>query len=668
MDSVEGDIGVASFTDSRSRYSPPRRSATLPSPTSSTSVPSTAPTLRQSRTPSLPPTSKDLTRRLSFPDARLQDETLANLNRWIIGFVLVDFDVDTGPLCQNVDNNYPHFTLPTSVQKQLAFSSLPEGDIPPSLTSQGYSYSWRLPYPNEQELRKAEQEQRQPVLRLSKTSSDETTETDGAMYGYVWFSQEQNSSLRRNYSQRSLVLLTQYPHLSGLFSSVISILGPLHFLHAKQSGAKGGMVESACLNIASWPPYREGSTLELPLLGSVLNVEIPLPFQAQYPKVLPSIVVPARVPTPSSTKPPTPALSILTSTTTTPRILPATHPLTPLSVLLFSPRTPNPSPASSTNATLTPTSGGGGLSFTKLLLIWELLVLEEPLLVYVSDPKSGSELLCHLRNLIRPIPFKGDLKPYFHIHDPSFPILCGRPGSKPKLGLLLAATNPLVLKNCQKTWPHILRLDRSTTPTAMLSDLLFGSSTLSPVSASPKPAISPSIDRRKEFFGENTAKSASRSSSVASINRVKAKEGGHGGFDSRSSTSSTRSSSPASLAPAATSTSSARLPIPSTSPPKKSTIGTAGGSGSASESWWGLKSERKRHLKKDDQVCALIEQKFKEGDYLGCDEVIYKHFASLTEKLLSPISRYLLTTSPTSSPSYVFNCIFYTFCLRLTST
>lgn len=40
---------------------------------------------------------------------------------------------------------------------------------------------------------------------------------------------------------------------------------------------------------------------------------------------------------------------------------------------------------------------------------------------------------------------------------------------------------------------------------------------------------------------------------------------------------------------------------------------------------------------------------------LGCDEAIYKHFASLTEKLLSPISRYLLTA--TSSPSYVLPSI-----------
>jgi hypothetical protein len=88
MDSYEGDIGIPSFTKpSPPLNTPPQRSSTLPSSTTTT-------TTSDNNTIS----SKDLTRRLSFPDARLQDETLSNLHRWIIGFVLVDFDIDTGPV------------------------------------------------------------------------------------------------------------------------------------------------------------------------------------------------------------------------------------------------------------------------------------------------------------------------------------------------------------------------------------------------------------------------------------------------------------------------------------------------------------------------------------------------------------------------------------------
>ncbi|GAA5877787.1 hypothetical protein JCM16303_000237 [Sporobolomyces ruberrimus] len=678
MDSLEGDIGIPSFTK------PPRRASTLPSTTSNRTtnstphVPLPTPTPRSASLREVEHT-RDLTRRLSFPDARLQDETLEKLRRWIIGFVLVDFDIDTGP---NLDNNYPHFSLPPSVQHQLAFSSLPEGDLPPSVTidEQGYSYSWRIPYPEEAELEKLEREKgkgKERYLRLPKPREGE--ETDGGLYGYVWFSQEQNTTLRRNYSQRSLVLLTHHPHLPGLFSSVLEILGPLHFLHAKQSGAKGGMVESACLNIAAWPEPIPGTNLELPLLGTVLNVSLPLPYQAQYP------TTPTQPPPPiaSTSGSGTGTLSILTSTTIPILFLPATQPLTPLCLLLFSPQ----SLISPSLSTSTPggTGGSAGIGFTKLLLIWELLVLEEPLLVYSNDPKSGSEVLTHFKNLIRPIPFKSDSKPYFHIHDPSFPLLC-RPGSKPPPGLLLSSTNPLVLQNCSKTWPHLLRIDRthsSTSTPSLPSSSAYASqqSTLSPLSANSSSSsststtktspttngISPLIGRRKGIFEDslsargspgrasstNGSISSSRSSSLASTNRqslqhndVWSNEGGDNG--------GSRSSSPR---PGVGGGIGGGLGLGFKGSSKSTTNGTGGVNGGSvvekgtNGDGWGLKSERKRHVKKDEDVWKLVQQKWVQRDYIGCDEVIYRHFASLTEKLLSPLSRYLLTASSTPSSS-----------------
>jgi len=129
-------------------------------------------------------------------------------------------------------------------------------------------------------------------------------------------------------------------------------------------------------NIAR-PDPTPGATLELPLLGSVLTVTLPLPYQAQYPSI-PSAPSPAP-PIPPAPPPPS---------TIRPLSIPATHPLTPLSFLLFSSQSP-----SSTNQ----------VGFTKLLLIWELLVLGESLLIYCQDPKTGSELIAHFKNLIRPV-------------------------------------------------------------------------------------------------------------------------------------------------------------------------------------------------------------------------------------------------------------------------
>jgi hypothetical protein len=62
------------------------------------------------------------------------------------------------------------------------------------MTREGYSYSWRIPYPtDEKELKKFDQEIGGKVLRLPKSELEEE-ESDGALYGYVWFSQEQVSS------------------------------------------------------------------------------------------------------------------------------------------------------------------------------------------------------------------------------------------------------------------------------------------------------------------------------------------------------------------------------------------------------------------------------------------------------------------------------------------
>ncbi|GAA6063699.1 hypothetical protein JCM10212_000278, partial [Sporobolomyces blumeae] len=547
MDSVEGDLGIPSFdrppdssvaSGSLPVHRTPSASSTGPGP----SRPRDDPRARH---------PNELTRRISFPDARLEHDTLSALHRWIVGFVLVDFDIDTGP---NLDNNYPHFVLPPTITAQLAFASLPEGDLPPpppldtaSSTSDGYCYSWRIPYPPEAELAKFDRDtgnKGKHVLRLP-----ETHERDGGLYGHVWFNQERDATLRRNFSQRSLVLLTHHAHLSGLFASVLAILGPLHFRHAKTPGAKGGMVESACLNIAAWPDLVPGTTVELPLLGDVLTVALPLPHQAQFP-------------TPPASSSST-STSFRSPATSPPRTISATHPLTPLSLLLFSPQhasLPSASTSfSSSNPVPAPTAFGAlrpkqrslppafpsiptATGFTKLLLLWELLVLGEPVLIYSNDPRTGSQVVEHLKNLIRPIPFVTDSRPYFHVHDPAFPILC-RPGSTPPKGVLIASTNPLVLKNCRH-WPHVLRLDRSHPVVVPPTSPPASSSPFDPVpvhhhhhpGTAPSPSASPLVSNlsistqaldlgRRKSVSElstttTTTTSSSRSSSLVSTSRV----------------------------------------------------------------------------------------------------------------------------------------------------
>ncbi|GAA5865062.1 hypothetical protein JCM8547_007700 [Rhodosporidiobolus lusitaniae] len=584
-DFASGDLGV------------PSAGPHLPPPSSTSSAP-----LSTDR-PQLNPKRATLTRKLSFPDpdtAPLDPLLLARLRRYILTFALVEFDIDQGP---NLDNAFPPVRFPPDVKSNIAFSSLPEGDLPsfspvaststaspPAPGENGYAYHWQIPYPSEGDLRRAEQADWEKARSEGRANGavngkgkgkevfrlPEGDEGDGALHGFVWFVQEKDDRLRRGYSQQSLI--THLPSLSGLFSSLLTILGPLHFKHAQTAGAKGGMVESACYNIASWPDPTPGTTLELPFLGSVLTVSLPLPSQAQFPPPPPpgsssaSSMSPrgarrAFTHPPPSSQPPSPFLSAAAwtpspSSTLPPPVLPASLPLTPLCVLLFPPYSGSPG------------GGGGGkigpIGFTKLLLLWELVLLGESLLVFSNEPRVGAEVVEHLTRLVRPVKFAGDARPYAHVHDRDFGRLCKADG-KPPPATLLASTNPLVLRNC-KAWPHILRLDRASSPQS--------SSSASSSSLRPPPH----------------AKSGALGRSASVGARPGSTSAGGGGL---------------------------------------------GGDNGGKE--FGLKSQRKRHVKKDEEVGRRVEEAWGRGEYLACDLLLYQHFASLTERFLAPLNRYFGT-------------------------
>ncbi|KAK4049215.1 hypothetical protein OIO90_005504 [Microbotryomycetes sp. JL221] len=322
-------------------------------------------------TPRPPPQARqsDLTRRTSFPDDLADQHILNKLHRWIWCFALVDFDLDTGPI---LDNLYPNVNLPSTAKANIAFSSLPEGELPSSRT---LSYSWRIPMSSATTRRTATTN----VTTKGQQCDSVPPGGDGYLHGYVYFIQEKDERIRRGFAQRSLVLISHLPSLPGLFETALSVIGPLFFKH-KQGG--GGTIEAACHNIANWPGPTAGSSLELPLLGSVLS-------------------------------------------------LPASVPLTPLSTALH-----------------------GTLSFSRILLLWELVLLGEPILISAPDSRTGADLVHHFRNLIRPIPFAGDYRPFFHIHDTDYSSIANN--SKPAPGTIIATTNPLVVSSC-KHWSNIVR-------------------------------------------------------------------------------------------------------------------------------------------------------------------------------------------------------------------
>lgn len=57
---------------------------------------------------------------------------------------------------------------------------------------------------------------------------------------------------------------------------------------------------------------------------------------------------------------------------------------------------------------------------------WELVLMGEPILVVADTPKGASDAVFTLLELIKPVPFGGDFRPYFTIQDSDFKNICAK--------------------------------------------------------------------------------------------------------------------------------------------------------------------------------------------------------------------------------------------------
>lgn len=90
----------------------------------------------------------------------------------------------------------------------------------------------------------------------------------GYYWGYVYFRQVKDPKLPRGYFQKSVVILSRLP-FSNLFHKLNELIAPEYFSEGPLS------LELACRSINKWPAPIPGETLRLPILGSVLCVNIP---------------------------------------------------------------------------------------------------------------------------------------------------------------------------------------------------------------------------------------------------------------------------------------------------------------------------------------------------------------------------------------------------------
>ncbi|XP_047641838.1 protein DENND6B isoform X3 [Phacochoerus africanus] len=230
-------------------------------------------------------------------------------------------------------------------------------------------------------------------------------------FGYVYFRQVKDSSARRGYFQKSLVLVSRLPFVR-LFQALLSLVAPEYFDKLTPC------LEAVCNEIDQWPAPVPGQTLNLPVMGVVLQVHIP-----------------SRVDKPESGPP---AQRGHENLLPAPVVLSSVHELD-----LFRCFQP---------------------VLAHVQMLWELVLLGEPLVVLAPSPAVSSEMVLALTSCLQPLKFCCDYRPYFTVHDSEFKEFTTRTQAPPNV--VLGVTNPFFIKTLQH-WPHILRVGEPR----MLGDL-----------------------------------------------------------------------------------------------------------------------------------------------------------------------------------------------------
>ncbi|KAF8948002.1 Protein dennd6a [Haplosporangium gracile] len=302
------------------------------------------------------------------------------LRQWMVCFCVVNFDLEKG---QAIESIYPPSEFTPEESKNICFSSFPDSN---TFDVGDTVFNFRI-----------------RSTTAGRAATGPTTDA-GFLYGYVFFRQKQDPSIRRGYFQKSVVVLTQHPFI-GLFSKIVSVLGPAYFEIGKP------MLETAFHDIARWKAPTTDSMMELPFMGQLLQVQLAKPQQPQLLETSPFEIATYQ---------------------------PDTHILSSV-----------------------PINGGLYKHFQDLVpdlwLCWELMTLAEPIMLIGTSPEVCSESVTSLVDLINPIPYCGDYRPYFTIQDTDFKSFCNK--LSPPSSIVLGVTNPFFVKTLEH-WPHIIKIGK----------------------------------------------------------------------------------------------------------------------------------------------------------------------------------------------------------------
>ncbi|KAG6540842.1 hypothetical protein Mapa_017772 [Marchantia paleacea] len=228
------------------------------------------------------------------------------------------------------------------------------------------------------------------------------------LYGFVFNRQRQDERLKRGGEQKSVVVLSERP-FSCVYKPLVQILGPLYF----DIGQKA--LEQVAADVTHWPAPLHGQLMELSVASTTIRAHLP----------------------PAHTLPPGAGNPIDEFTCA---IAPAAPVARSVPQGIFH------------EADLFGMFRG---VLMQLWVLWELLLVGEPLLVIAPTPSQCCEAVAALVGLVAPLPCSVDFRPYFTIHDPDFATLNALKEGEPVPPMVLGVTNLFFLK-ALRNLPHVI--------------------------------------------------------------------------------------------------------------------------------------------------------------------------------------------------------------------